>query len=121
MAVSPAPGSPLSYPADDQALFDALSKRPVVGIPFNIAHTTSKLVDGACLLCGVFGHETGAAVGGVDVYDGRDTTGELIASQNVASGGSVNIGPHIPGVLCKRGVTLDVQTSTIKGGIWVQM
>ena len=121
MAVNAPRGGMLPYPADDQQMWDELSARPIVGIPFNIAHVTTKVVEGPCILVAVFAHETGAAAGGVDVYDGRDTTGQLVASQNVPSGGSVAIGPHQPGLLCRRGLTLDVATSTIKGGVWVQV
>lgn len=121
MSVNNPLGRMLAYPADDQQMWDELSARPIVGIPFNIAHVTKLVVEGPCILVAIFAHETGAAAGALDVYDGRDTTGQLVASQNVASGGSVAIGPHQPGLLCRRGITLDVTTSTIKGGVWVQV
>lgn len=121
MSVSPPPDRLLPYPAADQRLWDELSARPIICVPVNNAHVTQVLVEGPCILVGLFCHETGAAAGALDLYDGRDTTGVQAGSQNIASGGSVSIGPSDVGVFCRRGLTMAVTTSTLKGAVWVKM
>lgn len=121
MAVNAPPGQDLPYPAADQRIWDELVKRPIIGLPFTGATGSKLLVEGPVILVAVFARETGAQAGSVDVIDGRDATGQQVASQAIVSGGNVAIAPAAPGLLCTRGVTLVITTSTLKGGVWVQM
>lgn len=122
MAVNPSdapPGRIIPYSAADQRLWDEMIVRPCVVVPFTIAHVTKVLAEGPVILVAIFARETGSAAGTFDLYNGRDSTGELAGSGAIASGGSVALGPHLPGVLLRRGLTMVVGASTLQGAAWV--
>ena len=119
MSVNPPPGGSDPLAATDQKLWDRLNGRPCIAIRVDDVHTGVQVVQGPGLLVNWALHETASAAGGVDFYDGSSTGGTLLASASVPSGGS----PQPPGgreaVLFRNGLFMDVQTSTVKGAVWV--
>lgn len=120
MSVSTPPGGPLPYPADQQALWDQLDARPCVAIPVNNVHTTQALLSGALIFVGWAFRETAAAAGSFDFYDGMDATGDQAGSQVIAASGGNSQSIGVKGMLCQRGLTIVVTSSTLKGAIWVK-
>lgn len=115
-----APGAILPYLADDQKVWDELRLRPAKGIPINSITTGTKLIEGLCILLG-WQVVCGGTATTVDVYDGRDTTGPLIASLSLPANGNLNAAIGGEGMLLERGLYLNVTAGTLKGAAVVRI
>jgi hypothetical protein len=119
--IAPAPPGGRDYSAHrDQALWDQLRGRPLINIPVVGLAAAKQVYAGACLLVGWALRETAAGAATADIWDGADTTGELVASlAMVAAGGAVG-GPGADGVLCLSGVFFNRLSGTWQGSIWIK-
>lgn len=61
---------------------------------------------------------TGAAAATVNIYNGADASGQLVATIALASGASTTKHFGDLGVECDTGLYVDVATGSVKGSIW---
>lgn len=99
-----------------------MSDRNIVPISFAALTTTTKIVAGPARLMGWGIKETtGAATAACDVYDGSDATGQLAVPFTLLSNESVRdwLGPN--GLLCVRGLFVNVTSGSVSGALWVEI
>lgn len=84
--------------------------------------TSSAIHGGATIVMGWSLRETtGAASAVAEIYDGNDTTGQLITTISMTSNESTRdwLGPN--GVECSRGIYVAVVSGSIKGTVWARL
>lgn len=80
----------------------------------------NKLIySGRCILTGACVNNTATTAGTVQLLDGQDATGGLVAGGNVAASGITNVPVNGQGILCEVGVFLVVATATLTGSILI--
>lgn len=89
-------------------------------VPINAPAAGLVLVGGDCLLGGwVIVESTGAAAASVNLRDGADAGGIMIAPIRLNAGQTSDGQVPYPGVLCKGGLFLDVVAGLVLGAVWV--
>lgn len=95
---------------------------PVQPVPVNTTIADVALVKTAADLCGwSLVETTGAAKASVELYDGADTTGELLGEVALASGASDTQWFGFAGVRCTRGVYVHVTAGSVKGALYLRV
>lgn len=96
----------------------AVEAAPV--LPVSIPTGRSGVVLGGPLL--LFGwslrESTGTAPAQLDVYDGADATGQLVATITLIANESTRDYPSMPGVLCRRGLFVNAVAGSVAGVLW---
>ena len=105
------------FPAGEAVV--ELGATPVLPVSIPLGQS-GVVVNGAALLYGWSLRETtGAATAQLDIIDGGDATGQLVATVVVPSGGSVADYLAGIGVLCRRGVFVHAVAGSVVGAVWV--
>lgn len=60
-----------------------------------------------------------SAAAQIDLYDGADATGQLVATITLAASESTRDYLPSPGVTCRRGVYADAVSGSVAGAVWV--
>jgi hypothetical protein len=91
-------------------------------LSFGALTTTSKLMGGPGLLMG-WGllETTGAAAATIEIWDGGDTTGQLIVPIALSSAQSTRDWNSPDGILFSRGLFLNVLAGSVRGVLWVRL
>lgn len=100
-------------------LFAVAVTAPVVavGVP---ASGAGVVAGGGTLLSGwSFRETTGAAAARVDIFDGLDAGGQLVATITLAANESTRDSLSVPGIWCRRGVFVNVVAGAVAGAVWV--
>lgn len=93
--------------------------RPAINLAVPALTASASLFTGRALLVGWALHCAGGP-GGFQIIDGQDARGELIADQNLPTGGSQEGGPGFPGLRIQQGIYLVISAVTsLSGGIWI--
>lgn len=91
--------------------------------PITVPATGSqRVLGGPSLLMGwSFLETTGTASASVEVWDGADTTAQLVAVVSLVAGESTRdwLGPG--GVYCSEGLFVNVLTGAVRGTLWARM
>lgn len=103
------------------AVFKYLLTRPTISIPIVTLAATKLLYSGPCILAGWSIIEQAGAATVWDIFDGDDSTGQLVGALGLAGGGASVVGPGPDGPYCKIGLTLARISGTIRGAIWVKI
>lgn len=119
MAVNAPPGGPLPYPADQQALWDQLDARPVVPIYTDLITVDTKVVDGPGILMGV-SYQNGGS-NDWQLFDGRDSTGVVVARLSLAAAGKDQFECGTDGVFFTRGLFAHTVSGGIRLTVWVKL
>lgn len=61
---------------------------------------------------------TGAAAAQLDIYDGADGTGQLLATITLTAGQSTRDYPGLPGLYCARGLFVNAVAGSVAGAVW---
>ena len=61
---------------------------------------------------------TGAAPAQLDVYDGADQTGQLVATITLTAGQSTRDWLGLPGLYCRRGLYVNAVSGSVTGVLW---
>lgn len=90
-------------------------------LPVSIPTGQSGAVTGGpTALCGWSLRNTSAAAAAqIDLYDGADATGQLVATITLAASESTRDYLPSPGVTCRRGVYADAVSGSVAGAVWV--
>lgn len=88
-----------------------------VSIP---AGQSGAVTGGPTTLCGwSLRNTSAAAVAQIDLYDGADATGQLVATITLAANESTRDYLPQPGVTCRRGVYVNIVAGAVAGAVWV--
>src|SRR5258708_3245807 len=90
---------------------------PASPIQFLSQAVNKQLATGRYIVTGGNVTNAGTATGTLTLYDGQDTTGEIIGVITVASGLSANLILGTTGVLTDIGIYLAVATGTFTGSV----
>lgn len=83
---------------------------------------SQRLAQGRLLLMGWHFLETsGSAAATLELYDGMDTTSQLVLVVSLSASQSTRDWLAGDGILCGEGVYLNVISGTVRGGVWVRM
>lgn len=92
---------------------------PAAVLPIVAGTADLTLLTGPFLLRGwSFGETTGSAAGTANLYDGSSASGVLVASINLASGGSNALSLGGAGVIIRTGLFLDRTAGNTSGAIY---
>jgi hypothetical protein len=120
-AAVPPPPSTFPFGGDpDQALWDKLKARPTKYISVVALAAGKAIFTGACIIIGFAFRETAQGAAWADLFDGADSTGNLVGSIAMVAAGGVAGGVGTDGVLCKSGVFFARGSGTWQGGMWVK-
>lgn len=88
--------------------------------PFQLVGVTSKvtLTTGRYIFVGGVFNNTATTAATVTVYDGQDSTGEIIGQVTVPASSSLPLNTANDGVLAEIGLFVAVSGGTITGSIW---
>lgn len=114
------PGSPTPWTDNDQALWEKLKLRPTKVISIVGLAAAKQLLGGACILIGFALRETSQAAAQVDLFDGADASGVLVAALAVVANGNASGGVGTDGTLLRSGLFFNRISGTWQGGIWVK-
>lgn len=64
---------------------------------------------------------TGAASAAFELYDGNDTTGQSLTPVNLVANESIRDWFGATGVLCERGLFINVTSGTVRGTLFVKL
>lgn len=91
-------------------------------VSFPATTTTQKLLGGPCLIMGWWLLETtGSAAATAELFDGQDTTGQSAVVISLSSGQSTRDWNSPDGIICYRGVFLNVISGSVRGGVWLRL
>ena len=96
--------------------------RPAQAVAFPATTGSVVSLGGPCLVMGWgFLETTGAAGAVLEIYDGQDTTGELVVPISLLASESVRDWNAGDGIYCSRGVFVRVVSGTVRGAVWVRL
>lgn len=107
----------MTEPAGGEVVLE-LGAVPVLPVSVPTGQSGKVLGSGALLYGWSLRETTGAAIAQLDVYDGADQTGQLVATVVVPAGGSVAAYLAGIGVLCRRGVYVHASAGSVAGVLW---
>jgi hypothetical protein len=98
-----------------------LNRDPIIAVPFGPTGASFLPLTGDVLLAGwSVAESTGAAVASLDIFDGTDATGSLLASIRLAANESVQDSLPQPGVDAKVGLFVRVNAGSVIGALWLR-
>jgi hypothetical protein len=104
-----------------QEVWDAVSRRPTILVPFSGLTATLKLARGPLIVCGWAVADNAQGAGGFTLYDGDDNTGTRIGDVSWAAAGSSFAGPGADGPFCRVGLVIVRTVGTLNGSLWVKL
>lgn len=101
---------------------DGFSAVYPITVPLTLAGGSIDLYQGVARFCGWSLIEpTGAAAAVVELYDGMDTSAQLLAVINLPAGGAAPTGVSHDGVEVRSGMFLNVVTGQVRGVLWARL
>lgn len=105
------------FPAGEAVV--ELGATPVLPVSIPLGQS-GVVVNGAALLYGWSLREsTGAAGAQLDIIDGGDATGQLVATITLTAGESTSDYLAGIGILCRRGVYVHAVSGSVAGAVWI--
>lgn len=100
-------------------LLSELARLPARVVPFSGLSGGAQLYSGRCILTGAIIHNANAGSVVMVLRDGLDATGDKLDQASLATAASHS--PSLPaqGVVCERGVFLDIAAGPLDGSIFV--
>ena len=92
----------------------------VVAVPVPAGTADTLLVSGGCFFNGYSFLGNGVAAV-IELYDGQDATGTLLAVVSLASGATDHMGPASKAVFCRNGLFMHRVSGNSKGAAYVQL
>jgi hypothetical protein len=88
--------------------------------PFGFAGISAsrQLLTGRYIVTGASVYNTATTAGTLALYDGLDTTGQLIIVESAAASASQDLPIGANGVMTSMGVFLSISTATFTGTVW---
>lgn len=99
----------------------AALKRPIVPVPFAPATATGLVTGLACWLVGWSFRETAGVAAAVDLFEGSDATGPLLAAIGL-QGNAPNVSSWGPqGIPARSGIFLRLTTGAARGVVYIRV
>lgn len=92
---------------------------PCYTLPFGVTTLSINLVGRAALLLGYTIRETtGAAAADIDILDGNDFNGAVVATVTLLAGQSLRDNMPGDGIYCQSGPFLRINSGSVRGALW---